>query len=179
MRLLLLLALVVALPASAQSWSMGDMLTEMAPVLVDAASTDFASLRGALLNTRGTDSLWASTYRPEGPSGPLYSRIAMNASVNQSMLWFSIQATDTTYAQRLFGTAIGTLNQQVGSVDEENGLGWMLAVAENSAVRKVVQWVECAQVGRVVEAIYQPTETGADVMVSVVRRGGADCPGDG
>jgi hypothetical protein len=178
MRLLPLLALVLTLPTAAQTWSLDGMLAEMVPVLVDAAESDFAPLRGDVLDTQGPDTLWASTYRPTGPSGPLFSRTAMNVSIGQSMFWFTISGTDSTFVQRLFGTALGRFNAELGSVEGMEGLGWTLAVAENSNTRKVVQWIECADVGRVAEVVYTPKQEGAEISISVVRRGGQGCPAE-
>ncbi|MAQ95363.1 MAG: hypothetical protein CMM84_17790 [Rhodothermaceae bacterium] len=168
LRSILLTALLVAAPSASAQWSMSQMMAEVVPTVVEAAATDFSDLRGELLASNGTDSLWVSAYAPEGPGGPLYAQTDHRVSAGESAFWFSIPGP-ADVIETVFYQTVGVADTALGSNEGDDGLGWAYQQTDLDGGRLVSQWSECGQSGRVVEAIYTPTADGAELLFATVR----------
>ena len=138
LRSILLTALLVAAPSASAQWSMSQMMAEVVPTVVEAAATDFSDLRGELLASNGTDSLWVSAYAPEGPGGPLYAQTDHRVSAGESAFWFSIPGP-ADVIETVFYQTVGVADTALGSNEGDDGLGWVYQQTDLDGGRLVSQ----------------------------------------
>ena len=132
--------------AAAQSWSLSAMIEDdLLPTIMDA-SYDLSEFRGELLGTQNGDSVWVSTYGPEGPNGqPFQARVAHSESEGAWSYWITITVTPENQ-QNLFNVAAGAFATVLDA--QFDGLGWARTMmGQQGQPRQVLAWQECGSGG--------------------------------